>query len=283
MNGPAYFLVGMALVVASVATVAWCARYQRRPFHPRLPELAFRVLSIASAVAGAFVIVVFVRPGPQRWLEVAFLLLVYPAFIQTRRDFGAMRATGPTEVGPRASRYQQGHQIECGLRVIEGTQSGLGTRFKHGLATLEPRGDPLCVLRWRRPVPTPQPSVRRSCGDGPQRPAVGRLEGSAFRQTWTSRDQGAYPNGHNRMRPAPRTDRLGGPADQPALTRECDGARAQVRAIQHLRAPRQRHLRTLLPMLGVGMILRLPDQREDVINGLDSRLLKPSASPTAMR
>lgn len=143
MNGPAYFLVGTAFVVASVATVAWRARYQRRPFHPRLPELAFRVLSIASAVAGAFVIVSFVQPGPpeQRGLMVAFLLLVYPALIQIRRDFAAMRAmraTGPTAVGRRARRYQQGHQIECGLRVIEGTQSGLGTRFKHGLATLEP-------------------------------------------------------------------------------------------------------------------------------------------------
>jgi|SRR5450631_914997 len=140
MNGPAYFLVGMALVVASAATLAWCARYQRRPFHPGLPELAFRVLSIASAVAGAFVIVVVVRPGPpeQRGLMVAFLLLVYPAVIQTRRDFAAMRATGPTAVGRRARRYQQGHEIECGLRVIEGTQSGLGKRFKHGLATLEP-------------------------------------------------------------------------------------------------------------------------------------------------
>lgn len=138
MNGPAYFLVGMALVAASLATVAWCARYQRRPFHPRLPELAFRVLSIASALVGAFVIVVFVGPGQQRGLVVVLLLLVYPAIIQTRRDFGAMRTTGRTEVRRRARRYQQGQQIECGLRIMEGTQPGLGTRFKHGLATLEP-------------------------------------------------------------------------------------------------------------------------------------------------
>jgi hypothetical protein len=39
----------------------------------------------------------------------------------------------------RAERYQQRNQVECGLRVVEGSEAGLGPRFTHGLATLEPR------------------------------------------------------------------------------------------------------------------------------------------------
>lgn len=38
----------------------------------------------------------------------------------------------------RAERYQRKQQVECGLRVLDGAQQGLGTHFKHGLATLEP-------------------------------------------------------------------------------------------------------------------------------------------------
>jgi hypothetical protein len=53
------------------------------------------------------------------------------------RDFRAWRAAGGADVG-RAGRYQQKQQVECGLRVVDGAQLGLGTRFRHGLATLEP-------------------------------------------------------------------------------------------------------------------------------------------------
>ena len=54
---PAYFLLSMALVVAFVATVAWSARYQRRPFHTRfkhglatLESGAIRFVSYAGGV-----------------------------------------------------------------------------------------------------------------------------------------------------------------------------------------------------------------------------------------
>lgn len=39
----------------------------------------------------------------------------------------------------RADRQQLRNQVECGLRVIDGSAPGLGPRFRHGLATLEPR------------------------------------------------------------------------------------------------------------------------------------------------
>ena len=39
----------------------------------------------------------------------------------------------------RAERYQRRNQVECGLRVVEGSAVGLGPRVKHGLARLAPR------------------------------------------------------------------------------------------------------------------------------------------------
>lgn len=36
----------------------------------------------------------------------------------------------------RAERFQLLNQVECGLRVVEGYEPGLGQRFRHGLATL---------------------------------------------------------------------------------------------------------------------------------------------------
>lgn len=38
----------------------------------------------------------------------------------------------------RAERYARDNKIECGLRVVEGEQAGLTSRWTHGLATLEP-------------------------------------------------------------------------------------------------------------------------------------------------
>jgi hypothetical protein len=137
MNGPAYFLVGFALVVVVLATVTWGARYRRMPFHPRRPELAFRVLAIAASAVGAVVVVVFARPGEQPGMTLVLEILLLPAAIQAARDFRAWRAAGGADRG-RAGRYQRKQQVECGLRVVDGVQLGLGTRFRHGLAALEP-------------------------------------------------------------------------------------------------------------------------------------------------
>ena len=137
MNGPAYALIGLALAVAVLATVAWSARYRRMPFHPQRPELAFRVLAIAASAAGAVVEVVFARPGEQTGLTMVLVILLLPAENRATMDFHAWRAAGGAVVG-RAGRYQQKRQVECGLRIVDGAQVGLGTRFRHGLATLEP-------------------------------------------------------------------------------------------------------------------------------------------------
>jgi hypothetical protein len=137
MNGPAYFLVGFALVVAVLATVTWGARYRRMPFHPRRPELAFRVLAIAASAVGAVMVVVFARPGEQPGMTIVLEILLLPAAIQAARDLRTWHAAGGANLG-RAGSYQEKQQVECGLRVVDGAQLGLGTRFRHGLATLEP-------------------------------------------------------------------------------------------------------------------------------------------------
>jgi len=76
------------------------------------------------------------------------------------------------------------------------------------------RGDLFRALRRRRSVPSWQTSARLSRGGGPHRPAVGRLDGTVLRKAGMPPHQGADRNGHTRMRPSPRTDRMGGPADQ---------------------------------------------------------------------
>lgn len=134
MNSRSFAILGTALFVATLAAVAWGVRYRRLPFHPNRRALAFRVLAVASCPLAAIVGLALLRPEPQPGLSMIVLGLMFPALIQTSLDFRSALGSG------RAGQYQQGNQVECGLRVIEGTQPGLGTRFRHGLATLEPGG-----------------------------------------------------------------------------------------------------------------------------------------------
>jgi hypothetical protein len=134
MNSRVFAILSSALFVVILATVAWSIRYRRMPFHPKRRALVFRVLAIAACPLAAVVGLVLLRPEPQPGLSYVVLGLMFPALFQASLDLRSWRGPG------RAGHYQQGNQIECGLRVLEGTQPGLGTRFRHGLATLEPGG-----------------------------------------------------------------------------------------------------------------------------------------------
>ena len=134
MDSRVFAILGSALFMATLATVVWGVRYRRMPFHPKRRALAFRVLAIAACPLAAVVGLVLLRPEPQPGLSMIVLGLMFPALFQTSLDVRSWLDPG------RAGHYQQGNQVECGLRVVEGTQPGLGTRFRHGLATLEPAG-----------------------------------------------------------------------------------------------------------------------------------------------
>jgi hypothetical protein len=134
MTSRIFAILGSGLFMATLATVAWGVRYRRMPFHPKRGVLTLRVLAIAECPLAAVVGLALLRTEPQPGLSVIVLGPMFPALFQTSLDFGSWLGPG------RAGRYQQGKQVECGLRVVEGTQPGLGTRFRHGLATLEPGG-----------------------------------------------------------------------------------------------------------------------------------------------
>jgi hypothetical protein len=65
-------------------------------------------------------------------------------------------------------RYAKRGQLECGVRVVDGQQDGLGERWQHGVATLMPKEITFVGtfggVRFlkRRPVRLPVGSVDRS-------------------------------------------------------------------------------------------------------------------------